>query len=154
MQRLCWLLTMVFVLATATLLYLFVIRGETLPASDGRKAVLLAPGERDLVLAEMRAFLVALQEISQAVVEQDAVMAAAAARRVGAAAQQGMPAGLAGKLPLEFKRLGFDTHSRFDQLALNAEQFGDSAQVLPELATLMQNCIACHAVYRIDLEQP
>ena len=57
MQRLCWLLTMVFVLATATLLYLFVIRGETLPASDGRKAVLLAPGERDTVLAEMRAFL-------------------------------------------------------------------------------------------------
>lgn len=147
MQRLCWLLTMVFVLTTAALVCMFVIRGETLPASDGRKAVLLAPGERDLVLAEMRAFLVALQEISQAVVEQDAAMAAAAA-------QQGMPAGLAGKLPLEFKRLGFDTHSRFDQLALNAEQFGDSAQVLPELATLMQNCIACHAVYRFDLEQP
>lgn len=154
MNRLCCLLTLVFVLATAALIYLFVIRGETVPASDGRTAVLMTPGERDLVLSEMRDFLLALQTISQAVVDEDTASVVMAARRVGGAAQKGVPASLAGRLPLEFKRLGFDTHSRFDQLALNAEQFGDTSQVLPELATLMQNCTACHAAYRIDPALP
>jgi hypothetical protein len=142
----------VLALAVAALLYVFVIRGATVPASDGRTAVLLAPGERDLVLAEMRDFLVALQQISQAIVEDDAQAAVQAARRVGAAAQQQVPASLAGKLPLAFKRLGFDTHQRFDELALNIEQFGDTGQALSGLATLMNNCTACHAAYRIDLE--
>jgi hypothetical protein len=153
-MRLCWLLTLVFAVATAVLVYEFVIRGETVPASDGRTAILLAPGERDLVLSEMRAFLVALQEITQGVVDQDPTAVVTAARRVGAAAQHEVPASLVGKLPIEFKRLGFDTHGRFDQLALDTAQMGDTADVLADLAVLMQNCTACHATYRIDLEQP
>jgi len=152
MCRLCWSLVVVLALSTTALVYLFVIRGMTIPASDGRAAILLAPGERDLVLGEMRGFLVALQQITQAVVDQDQAAVVSAARRVGAAAQQGVPSRLVGKLPIEFKRLGFDTHSRFDQLALDAEQFGDTAQVPGALALLMQNCVACHAAYRIDLE--
>lgn len=154
MRRLCWALVLVFASATLALVYLFVIRGTTVPASDGRQAILVSPGERDLVLGEMRAFLIAVQGISQAVVDQDVEAAVRAARAVGGAAQQGVPPGLVGKLPLDFKRLGFDTHARFDQLALNTEQFGDTSQVLPELAALLQNCTACHAAYRIDLEQP
>lgn len=154
MTRLCWVLTLLFAAATAVLVYLFVIRGQTVPASDGRTAILLAPGERDLVLAEMRGFLVALQEITQGVVEDDPAAVVAAARRVGVAAQHTVPAGLVGKLPIEFKRLGFDTHGRFDQLALDTGQMGDTAHVLADLTALMQNCTACHAVYRIDLERP
>lgn len=154
MKRFCCVLALLFLAATAVLVYVFVVRGETTPASDGRTAILLAPGERDLVLAEMRGFLVAVQGITQAVADQDPAAVAAAARQVGAAAQEGVPASLVGKLPLDFKRLGFDTHSRFDQLALNAEQFEDTSPVLPELATLMGNCVACHAAYRIDLERP
>lgn len=154
MKRFCCVLALLFLAATAVLVYVFVVRGETTPASDGRTAILLAPGERDLVLAEMRGFLVAVQGITQAVADQDPAAVAAAARQVGAAAQEGVPASLVGKLPLDFKRLGFDTHSRFDQLALNTEQFEDTSPVLPELATLMGNCVACHAAYRIDLERP
>lgn len=154
MSRLCWLIAAVFAIATFTMLYLFVVRGNTVPASDGRQAILLLPGERDLVLGEMRAFLMSVQQITQAVADGDAEAAARAARAVGGGAQQGVPASLVGKLPLAFKRLGFDTHSRFDQLALNAEQMGDATAVLPELSTLMQNCVACHAAYRIDLESP
>jgi len=154
MQRLPWLLALAFAAATLVLLYLFVIRGQTLPASDGRTAILLDAGERDLVLAEMRGFLVAVQGITDAVGRSDAKAAAQAARQVGAAAQQGVPASLVGKLPIGFKQLGFDTHGRFDQLALNAEQFDDAAAIVPELATLLQNCVSCHAAYRLDLEAP
>ena len=55
-----------------------------------------------------------------------------------------------GKLPMAFKQLGFDTHTKFDQLALDAEQMGDSGQTLEQLGVLMQNCVGCHAGYRID----
>lgn len=154
MQRLGWVLAAVFAGTTALLVYLFVVRGSVLPASDGRMAIQLSPGERDLVLGEMRGFLVAVQAIVQAVVDQDAGAVTVAALRVGAEAQHGVPASLVGKLPIEFKRLGFDTHGRFDRLALDTEQFGDTSQVLGELSTLLQNCTACHATYRIDLEQP
>ena len=71
-----------------------------------------------------------------------------------AAAQQGAPPSLVGKLPIEFKRLGLDTHQRFDQLALNIETFEETGQALPELAELMNNCTACHTAYRFELEQP
>jgi hypothetical protein len=152
MQRACWFLTLIFAAATATLAYVFLIRGATVPASDGRTTVLLSPGERDLVLAEMRGFLAAVQKIAAAVPRDDVVAVTAAARRVGAAAQTGVPASLVGKLPVGFKALGFDTHERFDQLAMDAEQFGDTGVVLPSLATLMNNCVGCHAAYRIDLE--
>ncbi len=66
---------------------------------------------------------------------------------------QGVPGTLMGKLPLEFKKLGFDTHTRFDQLALDAEQLGDPGHSLTQLAELMQNCVACHAAYRFEVEQ-
>jgi hypothetical protein len=54
-----------------------------------------------------------------------------------------------GKLPLAFKQLGLETHSGFDALALDAEQLGDPAHTLTQLAGLLQNCVACHAAYRI-----
>jgi len=141
----------ILLVVTLAQAYLFLVRGDTRPASDGRLAIQLSAGERDMVLAEMRTFLASIQAIVTAIGRNDPAAVAVAARRVGAAAQQVVPASLVGKLPLDFKKLGFDTHERFDGLALNAEQFEDSGQALEELAELMQNCVACHAAYRIDL---
>jgi cytochrome c556 len=130
--------------------YKFIISGETVAASDGRQAILLEPGERDLVLGEMRLFLQTVQQITQGVSENNMGNIVTAAKQVGAAAQQAVPASLMKKLPLEFKKLGFDTHSKFDQLALDAEQFEDPKVVLDQLTSLMTNCVACHEIYRID----
>ena len=152
MSKLCWVLVLVLGIASGTLAYKFLLRGAVVPASDGRSAILLAPGERDLVLAEMRAFLQSVQEIVAAVAAGSLDSVPVAARRVGAAAQQAVPSSLVGKLPGEFKLLGLDTHRKFDQLALDAEQLGDTGQTLGQLAELMRNCVACHAAYRIDLE--
>ena len=74
-----------------------------------------------------------------------------AALMVGNQAQKGMPGSLVGKLPLAFKKLGFDTHNKFDELALNAEQLGDPDHSLRQLSALMNNCVACHSVYKIDV---
>jgi len=152
MSKICWGLVVVLAVVSGTLAYKFLLRGAVVPASDGRSAILLAPGERDLVLAEMRAFLQSVQEIAAALGEGSLDDVAEAARRVGVAAQHEVPSSLVGKLPGEFKLLGFDTHRKFDQLALDAEQLGDADHTLVQLGELMRNCLACHAAYRIDLE--
>ena len=46
--------------------------------------------------------------------------------------------------------MGFDTHSQFSQLALDAEQMGDATQTLEQLGALLQNCVACHAAYKFE----
>jgi hypothetical protein len=141
----------VLVLIIAAGAYKFVIQGSVEESQDGRLAIQLDTGERDLVLAEMRAFLESVQQITQAITEKDMQGVAEQARKVGRAAQGEVPGSLMGKLPLEFKKLGFDTHSRFDQLALDAEQLGDEQHSLTQLSVLMKNCVACHAVYRIEV---
>jgi cytochrome c556 len=100
----------------------------------------------------MRAFLESVQVITTAVGKQDMPTIASAARKVGTAAQQAVPSSLAGKLPLSFKRLGFDTHKQFDTIALDAEDLGEPDHALQQLSVLMQNCVACHAAYRIDVK--
>ncbi len=150
MCKLCWTIAFLLLLTVGGLAWKFIIHGETVAATDGRQALLLEPGERDLVLAEMRAFLTSVQRIVAGVQQEDMQEVAAAARAVGAAAQGEVPASLVRKLPLEFKQLGFDTHRQFDQLALDAEQLGDPGFALEQLAGLMRNCVACHAAYRID----
>ncbi len=150
MCKLCWVLLLGALLVIGAMAYKFIIAGETIVAEDGRQSLMLEVGERNLVLAEMRMFLSAAQQIIQAANEGDAEAVAKAAREVGRAAQQAVPGSLMKKLPLEFKKLGFDTHGKFDQLAMDAEEFGDTAVSLKQLGTLMQNCVACHAGYRVD----
>lgn len=130
--------------------YKFFIVGSVAPSGDGRQAILLEPGERDLVLDEMRTFLQSVQAILQGVSEDNMESVAVAARKVGAAAQQAVPGSLMTKLPLAFKKLGFDTHGQFDRLGMDAEDIGDREHALEQLSVLMQNCVACHASYRID----
>jgi len=153
-MRLCWTLTTLLAIALVGTLWLFLVRGAVAPASDGRTAILLEPAERDLVLAEMRAFLQATQAVLVSATNGDLAGAAAAARGVGAAAQHEVPASLIGKLPLGFKQLGFDTHDRFDRIALDADGLGDPAQTLTALGEVLSNCVACHAAFRIDTPQP
>lgn len=150
MCRFCWILVVVLLLATGTLVGKFIIQGETLPATDGRTAIIVEPGERDLVLTEMRAFLASVQGIMVAAGSEDMNTVVEAARASGMPPPGQIPHALAGKLPLAFKTLGFDTHRRFDQLALDAEQLGDRDHTLEQLGELMNNCISCHAQYRLQ----
>ena len=150
MCKTCWILVALLAALCAGLAYVFVFHGKVETAPDGRTAILLQPAERDLVLAEMRVFLESVQQINAAIAAGDMQQVASAARRSGRGAQQAVPGSLIGKLPLPFKRLGFDTHGKFDQLALDAEQLGDPDHALAQLGTLMQNCVSCHAAYRLE----
>ena len=142
---------MLLLLVIAGGIYKFIFQGTVSVSTDGRQVIHLNAGERDLVLAEMRAFLTSVQQITQGVAENDMKQVAEYARKVGKAAQGEVPGTLMGKLPMPFKRLGSDTHSKFDQLAMDADDLGDRDHALSELSSIMQNCIGCHATYRIDI---
>lgn len=131
--------------------YKFIIVGSVVPSDDGRQALLLDHAERDFVLLEMRTFLASVQAIADGISKEDMSKVKEAALMVGNQAQKGMPGSLAGKLPLAFKKLGFDTHNKFDELALNAEQLGDPDHSLRQLSELMNNCVECHSIYKIDV---
>lgn len=151
MQKFSWVLVVLLGVSTGFMAYKFILSGSAEKSEDGRLAIQLTAGERDLVLSEMRTFLESVQQITQGVADSDFKTVAKAARKVGRAAQQEVPGTLVGKLPLEFKKMGFDTHSQFTQLALDAEQLGDGAQTLEQLSTLLQNCVACHSIYKFEV---
>ncbi len=150
--RLCWVLVGLLLLLSGGLAYKFIIQGNVGAASDGRTAIYLEQSERDLVLKEMRTFLLSVQQIIAGLNGDDMRQVADAARQVGMATAGGVPGSLMGKLPMGFKRLGMDTHGKFDQMALDAKQLGDKGLVVEQLSELMQNCVACHEMYRFELE--
>jgi len=151
MSNKCSVIIVLLVLVIAGGIYKFIFQGSVSEGTDGRMAIHLNAGERDLVLTEMRSFLASIQQITQGITENDMQLVAASARRSGKAAQAEVPGTLVGKLPVQFKKSGHDTHAKFDQLALDAEEFGDANHALAQLAILMENCIACHAAYRFNI---
>ncbi len=146
--RLCWGLSALLALIVAAMGYMFLIRGSTVASEDERTAIALSAGERDLVLGEMRGFLESVQQISAGLAEDDPASVAEAAGKAGMGATAGVPVALMGKLPLEFKRLGLDTHQAFDALAREAKGAGDMRALQARLGTLLLNCTTCHAGYR------
>ena len=52
------------------------------------------------------------------------------------------------KLPVAMKALGFDTRKKFDDIAADAESLNDGNRIVSKLSVAMNNCVACHAMYR------
>jgi hypothetical protein len=125
------------------------IAGNVAPSDDGRTSVVLNKDERNLVLAEMRAFLVSVQAISQAITENDMDKVASLATKAGMAAEANTPGSLFRKIPIEMKKLGFGTRKKFDEIAKTAKEQNDTKILRKQLDSLMNNCIACHAIFRL-----
>lgn len=118
-------------------------------AVDTRAELALTPEARNLVLSEMRGFVVGLQQITAALSEEDMRAVAEVARSLGTAAARGTPPQVMKQLPAEFRELGFQVHSGFDQIAVDAESMEDPAHTLRQLSETMNGCVACHAAYQI-----
>ncbi len=129
------------------------LHGDTAKAPDGRTAILVSPGQRDYVLSEMRALLVAVRDITDGVLHDDRGKVIAAAHSVGMAAAHDAAPALMAKLPLEFKRMALPLHKGFDDIAA-AAQAGESTSALGDrLIGQMDRCIACHAAFRLRAER-
>lgn len=137
--------------ATAGFIGFKFVSGSTVVGTDGREAIELDPGERDFILAEMRGFLVAIQEIIAAVNEGDMEAIKKTTYGVGHAEVEGVPPETMLKLPLAFKQLGFSTHDGFDEIGL-ASEIGPEA-VLEGLEDNLSKCISCHEGYRFTTNE-
>lgn len=120
------------------------------PATDNRAVLKLTPGERMMVLEEMRLFLDGIQKMTYSLSKQDMQAAADAARNMGQKMVHEVPPALRAKLPQKFRQLGATVHSSFDQIALDAETLKDVSYTLNQLSTTLKNCASCHATYQIQ----
>jgi len=117
-------------------------------SADSRTPIQLPVEARDAVLAEMRLMLGSVQGVIDGVARQDtaAIRTAAAASGLVMAAD---PA-LEQVLPQSFLLMGMATHQAFDSLAANAS--AGPAAAVQRLADITGRCVACHAVYRLELQ--
>lgn len=156
MKWVCVLAIALWVVLVAALGWLFV-RGTTVPSSDGRTEILLALAERDLILAEMRGLLLAIDGILNGLSGQD--RSAMKARVVESARAAGMQMAadnsplLMAKLPLAFKQMGMSVHRDFDEIATRAEQGAEAPEILRALSSITNRCTACHTIFRLSAER-
>ena len=141
----------VLLLVIVAMAYKFILAGSTEKAEDGRAAILLEPGERALMLREMRAFVAGLQLMSDALSRDDMKGVAKVAREMGTARAHDVdvPLAMMGKLPLGFKTLAFSVHGGFDTIAIDAETIGMPKHTLGQLSDVLQKCVACHGSYQV-----
>lgn len=145
--KLSWLLVVMLSIIVAVFTYKFTV-GEVKPSDDGRLAVQLSKDERNALLLEMRTWLQNSQAMLAAVSSQDFATVAKIAKSSGMAAEAATPGSLFRKIPVEMKKLGFDTRQKFDEIAIDAEKLKDGQHTIRLISTAMNNCVACHATYR------
>ncbi len=122
------------------------------PGPDKRQVILLSEEERNFVLTEMRNFLDSVQGIIGAVAEGKPKDAGPAALRSGMHVMRNAPQSMMGKMPMEFRMLGMDTHQRFAAIAEEASAMADEKKILKQLSEMLSNCGACHQGYRIAVK--
>lgn len=118
--------------------------------TDTRQRLVLAPAQRDMMLAEMRLMLASVGRILQGLSDGDRPAAEQAARAAGIAGSADMDPHITSRLPRQFLEWAMHTHHGFDGLADRIKSGGSQADIIRGLATLTGNCVACHAVYRLD----
>ncbi len=153
MKNLSWILVVILSIIVALFAYKFTA-GSVAPSDDGRQAVIISKDERNALLLEMRTWLESAQGVLAAAVKEDLPAISKIARVSGMAAEEETPGSLLRKIPLEMKKLGFATRARFDDIAVLAEEGKDSKEIIALLSDTMNNCIACHAIYRFVEEAP
>jgi hypothetical protein len=146
--KVLWGIIAILLLALATITYKLV-QGDVSLSEDNRVAVNLTKDERNLVLNEMRNFLISIQGVSEAITNKDLKLAAKLASEAGMQAEANTPGALLTKIPLAMKTLGFDTRQKLDQIAIDAKKLNDPLHSRNQLDVLIKNCIACHASFKI-----
>lgn len=128
--------------------------GHEAPAADGRQAVEFPEPMRTHTLASMRDHLLAIQEIQQALADGAYDKAGEMAeRRLGMTSLAAHGAHDVAKfMPAGMQSIGTEMHRSASRFAVEAANTGATGNVRPALAALArvtQQCVACHAAYRM-----
>jgi hypothetical protein len=116
---------------------------------DSRINLKLTPQERAVFLADMRNMLASIQGVMQGIGDSDRERIAAAARQSGNRMARATPASIRAKIPQSFRDIGGPTHMMFEELAVRAET-DDMDSIARDTANLMNQCMACHATFRVQ----
>lgn len=127
----------------------FFVHGNTAAGTDNRTAIVLASGERTLILGEMRNLLGGVHDILDALAHNDMKQAASAARAVGMASAADVNPALMAKLPLPFKQLGMSVHHDMDDFAQAADSGKSVAELQTMLSSTLAKCVACHSAWQL-----
>ncbi|MGZ8982489.1 MAG: hypothetical protein ACXW11_00880 [Methylotenera sp.] len=146
--KILWVIICVLLIVLSIIGYKFV-QGNVASSEDDRVAVVLSKDERNLILKEMRNFLISTQGVSEAITNNDMNLVAKLATKAGMMAETNTPGSLLSKIPLSMKTLGFDTRKKFDQISADAVQLKDPSHSRRQLDQLMKNCIACHSSFKL-----
>jgi len=135
-----------------TVIILFLL--NPVQADDGRQIVQLPDMMREHMLRNMRDHLLALEEITRYLANQQYDEAAEVAEnRLGMSSMDLHGASHLGKfMPKEMGAIGTNMHraaSRFALAAQDAEIEGGLNKAFSALSEVMQQCVACHAVYKV-----
>jgi hypothetical protein len=121
---------------------------------DPRQLVAFPEPMRLHTIASMRDHLLALQEINIALAKNEFDVAARTAeQRLGMSSLEAHGAAhLAPHMPKPMQDIGTGMHRAASRFAVEAQNASVSNDVRPALAALggvMQQCVACHATYRL-----
>lgn len=131
------------------------VRGWTAPGTDQRTVIVMAPSERELILAEMRQLLKAVHGVIDglAAAEPDRTAMAEAARAAGMGMAADVNPAVMAKLPLPFKQMGMSIHRDMDALAEAVTLQEPPAHLLKRLASMTARCTTCHDLYQLSRKE-
>lgn len=118
---------------------------------DNRQVVPLTEPETVIVLNQMRQMLASIHGVTDGLARGDTRAVIEAASKSGMSMMQGVPMQIRKKFPPSFREMGMASHRPFDQIVAEAGSAKDSATILKLLSKSIQNCVACHAIYRFAL---
>lgn len=120
---------------------------EVLDGLDQRKAVPLLPMMANHQKQSMREHLVAVQQIVNALANEDFAAVEQAAEKIGFSEQMGRMCTHMGSGAPGFAEQALGFHQTADHIAVAAREH-DSKRVLRELSTTLQTCTSCHAEWK------
>lgn len=130
-------------------LSLFAAHGFAEEPADARQTLALSGSERDWVLGDMRGHLAAITAVVSALSQGDFETARKAATENGMIGLAYVPKTIPAKTSDIWKEWMRNLHMGFDAVADGLAKHETEQQVLRRVGGLMQNCVACHATYRI-----
>ena len=138
---------------TIAIIAIMMIKGSTIESPDERVALSLTQPDRDFVAKEMRSFVMTMMTLTKLISENKLEEIPAAARKNGQAEVELVPPHIMVQLPMDFKKIGFQLHDKFDALAEMAEAGKSKDELLGAVADLYVNCVSCHSTYRVLIKK-
>lgn len=153
MKKSILILSVLSILLNIVLIYLFVIKGNTVKSEDNRIAISMSKSNSEFVLEEMRVFLESVQQINLGLLNNDSSLIIKAGKTSGGSVIAHTPKDLLGSLPIGFKTLGFKTHGIFDDITNSAQENFDKNETQKQLNELLNTCVTCHKSYKVSVLQ-